>query len=59
MIDSWNPNLSELLSIKLTEKNLLNLKNWVCKLSNYRPITLLNTDTKLIAYALAQRFKNV
>ena len=28
-------------------------------LSNYRPITLLNTDTQLITYALAQRFKKV
>ena len=28
-------------------------------LSNYRPITLLNTDTKLIADVLTQRFKKV
>jgi hypothetical protein len=28
-------------------------------LSNYRPITLLNTNTKSIAYVLAQRFKKV
>ena len=28
-------------------------------LSNYRPITFLNTDTKLIADVLAQRFKKV
>ena len=34
-------------------------KNYPLSLSNYRPITLLNTVTKLIAYALAQRFKKV
>ena len=34
-------------------------KNDILSLSNDRPITLLNNDTKLIAYALAQRFKKV
>ena len=34
-------------------------QNDILSLSNDRPITLLNTDTKLIAYALAQRFKKV
>jgi hypothetical protein len=34
-------------------------KRSLIPLSNYRPITILNTDTQLIAYALAQRFKNV
>ena len=38
---------------------LIYKKNDPLSLSNYRPITLLNTDTKLIAYALAQRFKKV
>jgi PII-like signaling protein len=32
-------------------------KHYPLSLSNYRPITVLNTDTKIIAYALAQRFK--
>ena len=34
-------------------------KHYPLSLSNYRPITVLNTDTKIIAYALAQRFKKV
>jgi hypothetical protein len=34
-------------------------KNYPLSLSNYRPITILNTDAKLIAHALAQRFKKV
>jgi hypothetical protein len=34
-------------------------KNDPLSLSNYRPITLLITDTKLIAYVLAQKFKKV
>ena len=28
-------------------------------LDNYRPITLLNVDAKIIAYSLAQRIKKV
>jgi hypothetical protein len=28
-------------------------------LDNYRPITLLNTDTKILAYTIAQRLKEV
>ena len=46
-------------SQKLGMLTLIYNKNDPLSLSNYRPITLLNTDTKLIAYALAQRFKNV
>ena len=34
-------------------------KNDPLSLDNYRPITLLNVDTKLMAYALAQRLKLV
>ena len=34
-------------------------KNDPLSLDNYRPITLLNVDTKLIAYTLAQRLKPV
>ena len=34
-------------------------KNDPLSLDNYRPITLLNVDTKLIAYSLAQRIKPV
>ena len=44
---------------KLGMLTLIYNKNDPLSLSNYRPITLLNTDTKLIAYALAQRFKKV
>ena len=46
-------------SQKLGMQTLLYKKKDPLSLSNYRPITLLNTDTKLIAYALAQRFKKV
>ena len=42
---------------KLKNKNIQ--KNDPLSLSNYKPITRLNTDTKLIPYALAQRFKKV
>ena len=38
----------------------LNLKkNDSLSLDNYRPITLLNTDTKILAYTIAQRLKEV
>ena len=39
--------------------SLLYKKNDPLSLDNYRPITLLNVDTKLMAYALAQRLKMV
>jgi hypothetical protein len=34
-------------------------KNDPLSLDNYRPITLLNTDTKILAYTIAQRLKEV
>jgi len=34
-------------------------KNDPLSLDNYRPITLLNTDTKLLAYTIAQKLKEV
>jgi hypothetical protein len=46
-------------SQKLGMQTLLYKEKDPLSLSNYKPITLLNTDTKLIAYALAQRFKKV
>jgi hypothetical protein len=38
---------------------LLKPKNDPLSLDNYRPITLLNTDTKILAYTIAQRLKEV
>lgn len=37
--------------------SLIYKKNDPLSLDNYRPITLLNIDTKIIAYTLAQRIK--
>ena len=39
--------------------SLLYKKNDPLLLDNYRPITLLNVDTKLLAYCLAQRIKKI
>ena len=39
--------------------SLIHKKNNPLLLDNYRPITLLNIDTKLIAYSLAQRIKSI
>ena len=46
-------------SQKLGMLTLIYKKHDPLSLSNYRSITLLNTDTKLIADVLAQRFKKV
>ena len=39
--------------------SLIYKKDDPLSLNNYRPITLLNIDTKLLAYVLAQRLKKV
>ena len=50
---------------ELPQSQILGMLTLICKkhdplsLSNYRLITLLITDTKLIAYVLAQKFKKV
>ena len=44
---------------KIGALSLIYKKNDPLDLNNYRPITLLNIDTKIIAYALAQRIKPV
>ena len=44
---------------KLGVNSLIHKKNDPLCLNNYRPITLLYIDTKLIAYSLAQRIKNI
>ena len=46
-------------SQKLGVISLLHKKNDPLSLDNYRPITLLNVDTKLVAYSLAQRIIKV
>ena len=44
---------------KLGVISLIHKKNNPQLLDNYRPITLLNVDTKLLAYSIAQRIKNI
>ena len=46
-------------SQKIGVISLIYKKNDPLNLDNYRPITLLNVDTKIIAYSLAQRIKPV
>ena len=46
-------------SQKLGLISLIYKKNDPLLISNYRPITLLNVDTKILAYSLAQRIKNI
>ena len=44
---------------KLGVISLIHKKKNPQLLDNYRPITLLNVDTKLLAYSIAQRIKNI
>jgi hypothetical protein len=46
-------------SQKIGAISLIFKKNDPLSLDNYRPITLLNTDTKILAYTIAQRLKEV
>ena len=46
-------------SQKIGVVSLLYKKDDPLSLNNYRPITLLNVDTKIIAYSLAQRVKPI
>jgi hypothetical protein len=45
--------------LKIGAISLIFKKNDPLSLDNYRPITLLNTDTKILAYTIAQRLKEV
>jgi hypothetical protein len=44
---------------KIGAISLIFPKNDPLSLDNYRPITLLNTDAKILAYTIAQRLKEV
>lgn len=44
---------------KLGVISLIHKKDNPQEIANYRPITLLNIDTKLMAYTIAQRIKNI
>ena len=51
--------LTQSQKLGMLQLTLIYQTNDPLSLSNYRPITILNTDAKLIAYALAQRCKKV
>jgi hypothetical protein len=56
-VSIFNIHLSN--SQKIGAISLIFKKNDPLSLDNYHPITLLNTDTKILAYTIAQRLKEV